>query len=142
MIHPLTPHPKRRLLVCFLKHCFNADQDVNFQFNNVHYICRSCRLFPYLKSVTCIYLLVSRMIIEMITGMDFIYRREAGFYPWKICETSPSYSPRLSFEDLQGSLWFLFVLDSSGNKSSNFQPSSSGYEVEIDPMYMYILSVF
>jgi len=35
----------------------------------------------------------------MHTGMDYLYRREAGFYTFKICETTADYY--LSFKDLQ-----------------------------------------
>lgn len=56
----------------------------------------------------------------MITGMDHLYWREAGFYPCKICETSSSDISRLSFRDLRGGLSCMFLLNFNGNKSSIF----------------------
>lgn len=67
----------------------------------------------------------------MHTGMDYLYRREAGFYPFKICETtSDSY---LSFKDLQvASVRCLLILDVSVNWEC---------EAQIDIMYIFMFII-
>lgn len=67
----------------------------NFSLKVIQFI----MLVLQINSVSFIYLWISGITIEMHTGMDYLYRREAGFYPFKICETTSDCY--LSFKDLQ-----------------------------------------